>query len=751
MARKKDKKEAAPPKETGWDAEDADEALEAEGMKRVDMDVGRVELIDRDQSTPFIETYDEETGELEGKILLKDGNREGLLALVKIIEEVTVDQDHDSNVNSIGFSGKLNVENPSKVNRIWDIDVSLNNIEETDLKSSEIKIRELGTDEDDSIDSREFKIAGEAKNLLLIKEYINTLPDAGDVLNPKDVETDLLKLKDQSGVEAVEAPSKNNSNSNDTANEYEGFEDVDDEEVEEEEDEEADEESGEEWDGGVDASEYSLESYAISIDKENTVWFAIALHSLFEKPISNVQITKEIPGEFSNVIINDTSTGSANVEGDKVVWTIGKVEPGITEMLKFTAKVQTSSIDAIKTGPIEITYLASSSFSGGLEIDKFDAYTRNKFYVDTIERDEEPEIWDCKLVFENSSEFIVELFNADVYSPDDEKNKLVDIDPNDVPRLPAGAQWHSVVWQTESEDYPSFRKKLEFRVMPDFQTIVNSTISISDVELAIASVTGDVIYSLAEIEPGTEKAEESEDLIQVPTFKEQDIYASLKMVNNGSAALNDITIKQQYFSEEYNPPSAEEIKIYLDGNEVELDGDAVFVEDEILNIVLKNLKDSSTGMFEPESTLEAQYPIHAMKPSKDARFESEVIYLANTYPLSNELEFRPEVPVIEAVHLRRKFRIGKEVVAIGSLGQYKIILTVENIGEMPLQNLILLDKVPDSFEYGDYSLEPEITDEVGQDTLKWTLEELQEGEKLEITYEITGSGEYSPSDAQLGL
>jgi hypothetical protein len=46
---------------------------------------------------------------------------------------------------------------------------------------------------------------------------------------------------------------------------------------------------------------------------------------------------------------------------------------------------------------------------------------------------------------------------------------------------------------------------------------------------------------------------------------------------------------------------------------------------------------------------------------------------------------------------------------------------------------------------------PKITDDVGQDTLKWTIEELQEGEKLEISYQITGSGEYSPSDAQLGL
>ena len=67
------------------------------------------------------------------------------------------------------------------------------------------------------------------------------------------------------------------------------------------------------------------------------------------------------------------------------------------------------------------------------------------------------------------------------------------------------------------------------------------------------------------------------------------------------------------------------------------------------------------------------------------------------------------------------------------------------------ENLTLMDKVPDNFEYGDYSMTPEITDEVGSDTLKWTIETLEEAEKLEISYEIHGKGEYSPSEAQLAL
>ncbi len=718
MARKKDKKtRAAPRTSTGWAAEEAAEEKIAEGLKRSDLDDGKVILIDRDLSTPVIETYDADTGELEGSILLKDGNREGLPGLVKIIENVDVELDHDANIESMNFKGKLSVENQSKKDRIWDIDLTLKNIESTTLKSNEIKIRELGTDKNTNTYTEEFVIKGEIKNLLLVKEYVNTLPEADNVLNIRDIESDLLKVKGKTSKAGTKVKERS----------------IAVEEMEEEEEEEEEEDSME--DGGTTADDFSLQAFGISIDKENTVTFAIAMRSLFEKPIKNVRVTKNIPGDFSNPVIKDTSVGRADVEGKKIVWNIEKLMPETTVICKFTCGILVTDITKRKTGTLEVTYEASSSFAEGLDIDKYDAYTRNKFYVDTLERDEEPGTWDCKLVFENPSEFVIQLFNADVYSPDDESTKYVDIDPNDVPLLPAGAQWHSRKWTYESEEYPAFRKKLEFRVMPDFQTIVNGTIAISDVILEIASITGDMEY----------------DIDQVPTYKEKDVIATLKMVNNGSAPLNEITVVQQYFNNEFQPPKADEIKIIWDGSEIELDSNAVSFDGSVFKITLKDLRHSDNGLFAPESSLEFQYPIHCINPVQDAKFESEIIYFTNTFPISQELEFRPEVPVIEALHLRRRFRIGKEVVPIGALGNYKIILTVENIGTAPLQKLVLMDKVPDSFEYGTYSMKPEITDEVGQDTLKWTIDKLLAEEKIEITYEISGTGAYSPSDAQLGL
>ena len=723
MGKKDKKKTTTKTTKKGWDDTEADEEIIANALKRKDMDTGRVELIDRDSSTPVIETYDEDTGKLEGSILLKDGNREGLLALVKIIEGVDVKQDHAANIESFKFSGKLNIENPSSVDRLWDIDISLENIGSTDLKSKDISIRELGTSSPDNIDTRDFQLKKDVKNLLLAKEYICTLPNADEVLNINDIESELIKLKDKTNK-----PPKKNTKKKKTETEKEPEPKPAEPEVLDKKDD-----KGETWEDGGTLVETGLESWGISIDKENTVTFAIALRSLFDKPISNIRIVKNIADEFTNPTIRDTTEGRAEIEGSQIVWTIDRLRPEYTVMLKFTCSILVSDITQRRTGTIEITYKGASSFAEGLAIGKFDAYTRNKFYVDTVERDEEPGVFDCKLVFDNSSEFIIQLFNADVYSPDNEAKKFVDIDPNDVPLLPSGAQWHSTKWEFESEEYPTFRKKLEFRVMPDFQTIVNGSTSLADVILEIGSITGLMEYNMTE----------------VPTYKEKLFVAKIKLVNNGSAPLNEVKVVQEPFSEEYQPPKANEVKLLWDGQEVEVAPGAVSFEGNVFKIDLRDLKNGATGMFKPGSTLEFEYPIHSINPARESTFSSEITYLADTFPLSQELEFKPEVPTVEALHIRRKFRIGKEVVPIGDLGSYRIIITLENIGESKLYNVTLMDRVPDSFEYSQMSLQPQITDDVGSDTLKWEVEALEIGDKLEITYEITGTGKFSPSDAQI--
>jgi len=639
-----------------------------------------------------------------GEIIYSDKD-EGLAALISLLESVNVEQDHFGAVEDIKFEGKLEVKNPSTENRIWDIDIEFGNVDATDLDSSELEIKELGTTDDNNSYSEEFALEEKAKNLLLIKEYISTLSDAEDILGESAIEDDLMALR-----------------------------------------EEEEEEVG----------RISLESFGIAVNQLNTVTFAIAVYNLYEKPIKNLEVVKEIPSEFDNIDITDRSHGAVDRDGNEIIWTVEELEPESLALLTITADLTIEEKEPVKTGVVKIKYNAESSFTGGLSIDQFEAYTNNKHFVDLIEREKEPNMWDCELIFENPSEFDIELYGVDVHEKENPDMSFITIDEDNPPILPPGAQWKSPMWEYESEEYPSFQREINFRVAHEFLADVSGEISLAEEQLVLASIVGELDYELPE-----EIVEEFGEYT-VPSYHDVDITAVHTLTNDGSAPLNQIKFTQRGFSDYpgFNPPDPddpddfEQIELTVDGKAIELDRENIYVDNDSVEVSLEDLRET-TGMIEPESDVVLKYPIHAIQPKEELDFESQVIFNANTYPVGEELEYIPEeeeTPVISVVHIRRKYRLGKEIVPIGGEGEYQIILFLENLGkkkENTLKNFTIIDKVPDSFEYSNFSMEPEITDEFGEDTLKWEIESLDPEDKVEITYEITGEGEYEAKKAQV--
>jgi len=66
-------------------------------------------------------------------------------------------------------------------------------------------------------------------------------------------------------------------------------------------------------------------------------------------------------------------------------------------------------------------------------------------------------------MFMNESEFQVKLVNLDVKNAET-SNQVLDIDPNEIPIIAAGATWTSLPWETETDDglEPRFLKTVEF-------------------------------------------------------------------------------------------------------------------------------------------------------------------------------------------------------------------------------------------------------------------------------------------------
>ncbi|MFO8020527.1 MAG: hypothetical protein R6U96_18030 [Promethearchaeia archaeon] len=654
--------------------------------------------------------YEEFEEEGEAGTSGEEPSMEGLLAQINLNENLTVTQDHDMNVDSSKFNGKFEIKNPSTKDRIWDLDINLKNIEQTNLEESEIYVRELGVTEGENTDRREYQISGDIENKLLAKEFISTLPEAYENWDIKELEK--IMLQEAEEEEELEA-------------EEEEELEAEEEEIGEEYEEDMDEDSFEE-----ESKELPVESFGIAINKVNNVVFLIALRNQFEGTIKDIELVKELPSEFENLVILESTLGSSEREDHNIIWNIDELEPNRTVYLKFSADIQVETKETVKTGSIDINYETRSSLTEGLSIEKFEAYTRNRFTIDQIERDEEPGVWDCNLAFENPSEFLVELYDVDVHETDEPDKKLVEIESESPIQVARGEEWLSPDFQIESEEYPHLQKEINFRVGYALNKELKGEIAVGEVDLVLASIFGELIYGIPEEEEEVKEEEieeEEKPILVVPTYQDSTIDSTLKVENDGSAPLNEISWQQRYFTDEFLPPSDDEIVCLKDGEEISIDPEQVTYEDNILRINFDNLKDSDMGMFDPDSELEFNYPIHVNNPSKDAIFDSEVIIKGNTYPRSKELEYIPEpetTPAIKAVHTRRKYRVGKEIIPVGSFGEYEIILEVVNKGNMPLEDIFVRDKVADHFERLEFSMEPEIIDLDGVDILKWQIDEI---------------------------
>lgn len=513
-----------------------------------------------------------------------------------------------------------------------------------------------------------------------------------------------------------------------------------------------------------------INSYSLSTSASNVVLFMITAKNTKDYDLIDVKVTKNIQEGYMGVDVLDTSLGVAEATADNTIeWTIEKLEAGAEAVLKINMTIEVSSAEEkARTGTIAAEYFANKAITG-IEIDKFDAYSDNFVGIMEEQQDEDPDKYTCSVWFQNESDFQMQLVNLDVVESESQ-DKVIDIDPNDIPLIASGATWKSVEWVSETEDgmEPEFQKTVEFFLVSKRKISTLGSLTFDDIELAVAIMAGKLDYSATSIQ----------------SYRIVPFDALHQVKNTGGADLNELVIEETIQSG-YIPPKAEEIELYIvrpsedsdtsEGFDVDEEieweelGEQISIDESMIEITpndqepdtehivrinLTELRDNAIGMFIPGMVIKAKYPITAYKVAKDTEYVANVKYLGNTYPAGAPLEISPiEEPRIPVVHMRKRILKGKKVSAMATDGHYEITLTLRNTGADALENIEIKDMVPENFEYADYSLEPVKFDNLeGKDVLIWNIEKIEAEETYTITYKITGTGdEYRASGAQVSM
>ncbi|NHI94531.1 MAG: hypothetical protein EAX96_18720 [Candidatus Lokiarchaeota archaeon] len=475
-------------------------------------------------------------------------------------------------------------------------------------------------------------------------------------------------------------------------------------------------------------------SHTFILNQEHETLFQIVLKNDSEATVTNVELIKGIASEFDKVSINNDSGGKVDKDSDKLTWRIEEIPAGASKTLEFTAKITPRDKEPINSGPIELKYLIPEDTYSGLAVDYVDGYSDNIYYVDRDERDEQPDVWDCRFIFKNRSEFPLKLLDVDLRSGDyNTEEKVVDLGPQLDPDVIVnpGEEWESQPWEVESEDLPTFGKDVQFTIVGDVINQLSALVTVEAIELPVLTLSGTKEFSQLEI----------------PSFRKTELEATITVNTSGKAPIDKFhiedTIPPQFEAPNSITMTVGEKDISAGNIEISYEPTASDIEDERKMIVAVTEVLDTIGVLEDETEIKIIYPLIAIKPARDTEYFAPVVFNAITQDgstIGTEIEPEP----IKVIHERRRYSDGRIIQQGSSKGQYTIIIIHKNKSDASEIDRVFEEVLPENFSLISAKPEPKKTG----DKLTWTFEEIKPDEEIEIEFNIEGSGDYKAREAQ---
>ena len=564
----------------------------------------------------------------------------------------------DGNIIKQNVKGTLTVNNPSSDDRIYDIDVLLDNIDSTDLGGEHVSVDEL---EPSKNHTESYKVSG--KQMMTLRERLDTNPS---------------RSQERSLSVAI----------------------------------------------GEDPGPLALE-----LEVENLS--GVELH--------DVVVTRPLASAM-----HFEMAAGAELEDGKITWTVGRLQAGEKQTLTLEGTISVESTKAIKAGKASATYKADATLSN-MSFRELDAFCRGFTYM-RVREDERPDNWICQAIFENRSSFAVDLTKLQV-SMKGSEDLLFDIHDVDQDVTPNG-KWESEERTVMAQSEPDFTYDLSYTVLPKAVQSSEGTMTLEEKKLEVLEAEVEKTYSTGNLR----------------SYRAQKIQATMTLVNKGSSTINLMRITDD-IPGLFEAPTHEQLTIKIDGKAIDDDQYKAEISE---GITIEKEHRSPDGQghtmmltvgtrgpigLKPGKKLEISYPLSAPDPSPG----NERVDAPARIEFSAE-RFGPictrepsETPSVKVVHNRRNFSAGKQAIPLGGKGRYEVLILFENNGDTALSDLYINDVLPPQFEIKEWEMKSAdgkrddvtMTSEEGEGGLHilWHVPKVEKGERLEVSFDIKGSGE----------
>jgi hypothetical protein len=479
------------------------------------------------------------------------------------------------------------------------------------------------------------------------------------------------------------------------------------------------------------------ESRVILSGERSHVVFQIGMKNLAPISYNSIVLTKDLPVELKNIIFPGDISEDVKVENGKLIWKASEIRSMEMRVLRYEGDIESPGKDPIPAGNIHLAAKGQDIISN-IVVDSFEAMCRNMYFIEADET-EEPGEWVCRFVVENTSDFEVEVIRI-VVKDSGGGSVFLNLEKADV-LVPPGDRWESDSWLVTRSERRSFIKNLVLNVVPGLSKRTN---------FELMKEGGDLF-------PAALSFKKSFDKTKVEAKRDTEITAQLVIENTSGADIDHLFIRDRLPSF-FLPPSPSMLRVEKGGMEMR-DNIGVHVEpdnvdpanEQMFFIRIDDLSQHGGPLARGEKII-IRYTttIHRPEPEQSLKAPAEVD--ARTTLPGPVVSARDEAgaPVVQTMQVLRRFSVGKSIEQGKDSGEYHIELLYRNRGNNPVSQLTLRDIIPENFKGNQYSMEPrqEPTPE-GVTILEWTVDKVQPGQSIVISYSIKGEGEYHPRDAQI--
>jgi len=471
-------------------------------------------------------------------------------------------------------------------------------------------------------------------------------------------------------------------------------------------------------------------------ETENKCKLSLILTNPLDIPISNIKVNRAIPSFFQKIEILDPNTGIAGIievsELRFLSWDIASLDGQQKAELELTCTVNLKDQDVKELGALDVAYLIND-YKLSLINPEVRGLTDS---MSGIDRDEgaQPGMWDCSVEFINESEFQVRLESANVSQKiATGTENVVSQTPNHV--INPNESW-SYDFPIESKNVPELSSAIEFTPLYVVTTRVIGEINKESTIYPVLSATVNKSFNPAEVD----------------AYANTDMVSEMIIVNNGTSDIETINIIDD-IPQDFIPPKLNQIKFSLGAIDIssrtdftkklqiEPNDENPDVKHQIV-VELFNLSNE----FKANAKLNFSYPLKARnpRPPTEMLYKTPITIEINS-PLEGNLYVKtPDIePEIKVKYVKRKLKTLKSIKPGASEGEFSISVRLQNKGSVELENIIVKDKIPKSFEITNISVNDYEIVKIGEESeLHVKIEELKANDSLSLNYSCTGQGEY---------